>query len=58
MGSDIKLRAEAGRAGHLALLESPSGKLWVFCEVESCCGPRERSWLWGQSGLVYAAMEQ
>lgn len=58
MGSDIKLSAEAGRASYLALLNRPSGKPWAFCEVESCCSPREMSWLWGQSGLLHAAMQQ
>lgn len=57
MGSDIKL-TEAGRSSYLALLNPPSGKLWAFCEVESCFGPREMSWLWEQSGLLHAAMQQ
>lgn len=57
MGSDIELRAEAGRAGHLALLESPSGKLWAFCEVQLLRSQRE-VWAVGQSGLLCAAVEQ
>lgn len=58
MGPDIKLPAEAGRLGFSALLESPSWTLWAFCEVERCCGPREMSWLRGQSGLVHATTVQ
>lgn len=58
VGSNIKLSAEAGRSSYLALLNRPSGKLWAFCEVESCCHPREMFWLWGQSGPLHAAMQQ
>lgn len=51
MGSDSKLSAGAGRSSHLALLNSPSGKLGASVRY-SCCGPREMSIgaVWSSAG--------